>query len=285
MARKAPPKNVSSSVACSHLLSSKSFLAWRLTAAMYFWIVFIWSQIAYNLHTDFFGKTFIYLTIQTLVICLIYMTLALYVSYFHFRYIDNDITGNIDKCHKYCKYTEKMQIFATTLSLTVVISFWALLWQYADMNDPVNIQVHGTTMIFTIIDYYLSYSKMKFKSTFFYILIFGVFYIIWSMIYNFATNEAIYPVLDWKREPLAAFITSIIVAIVSLSIHLFLCWSNNKLISRYYLQTQSQFIALAENINNDADLSKDITADYGTQQQTDNNQGGVTSVIVTTTND
>ena len=172
----------------------------------------------------------------------------------------------------------------------MVVAFWTLLWQYVQPDDPINIQVHGTTMIFTVIDFYLNYSKMKFKSTFVSIILFGILYVIWSIIWNFITDEAIYPVLDWKNEPVVAFIVSLIVAIVSLLIHLFLCWSNNKYINKCYAESHSQFIALAENVtdnvnDNHIEIGKDhtvtmrvSTADYGTGKT-----GNAATVTVTTT--
>eukprot|EP01083_Nonionella_stella_P069647 185782_1 len=275
MARHSAPKDKSINIACSHLLSPKNFLIWRAVIAFYFWIVFIWSQIEYNIHTEFFGKTLIYLTIWTLIICTIYMSFALYASYIHYQSISivpSATNTHHIRCSRYCYYAEKFQIFATSLSVTVVLAFWILLSQYANTKNPLEVQIHGTTAMFTIIDFYLCYSVVSFRSTFWYLIVFSCIYAIWSIMYQFISDEAIYPVLDWKQQPFASAITTICVIVLAVGIHFFLCWSNRKLLKRigYKLEDASQFLAFDDS-QHDAEVSKDksIADDkkYGTQQQ------------------
>ena len=115
MARKPPPKHDTINISASHILSPKNFLIWRIIITVYFWTVLIWVIIADSQH---FGKIFIYLTIQTLISCVIFMTLAVISSYLHYRYVDN-----IEKCNRYCNYTEKVQVIATTMSGMLVFVY------------------------------------------------------------------------------------------------------------------------------------------------------------------
>eukprot|EP00483_Globobulimina_turgida_P008730 UN08748 len=204
MAKHLPPKDAAISIACSHFLSSKNFLIWRAFACIYFWTVLIWEEIRDSITSLLkLRKSLIYLTVWTVIICTIYMTLSLYVSYLHYKNIND---GSHIRCARYCGYAEKVQCLAATASVTVAIAFWSLLWQSADMNDPLIYQEHGTTMLFTIIDFYLCYSIITFKSTVWLIIVFDSIYIIWSVIYQFLADDTIYSVIDWKKEPLAATI-------------------------------------------------------------------------------
>ena len=141
MAQNPPPKDPSINVSCSHVLSAKHFLIWRIIVSAYFCTVFIWSLFQYGV------ITLISLTIQTLIICTTYILLSTYVTYIHFKYIhqnaNDDASAAHTQCSRYCSYAEKAQSIAISISLTVVIAFWALLWQYIPLNDPVNYQVHS----------------------------------------------------------------------------------------------------------------------------------------------
>eukprot|EP00483_Globobulimina_turgida_P008615 UN08633 len=149
------------------------------------------------------------------------MSVSCYCTYLHYQYSSDDYHA---KCIKYCKYAQKLQILSCALSVTVVIAFWALFWDTANYSDPFNPQIHGSTMIFTIIDFFLCYSIISFKSTWWYFLIFGIVYTLWGVIWIFVTNKPVYPVLDWKNAPIMSMITSIMVIVLSISMHAVLCW-------------------------------------------------------------
>merc|ERR1712130_664481 len=151
------------------------------------------------------------------------------------------------RCITFCRFTERVQMVAPTMGMTVVLAFWTLLSQYAELSDPLNPQVHGTVAIVVVIDFYLSYSQLSFKKTYLYIIAFAVLYIIWSIVWQFSTNTVIYPVIDWQEEPVGAVVTALLVSAASMLIHLFLCWSNNKWVLRN-TKRSTQLVSLAEAI-------------------------------------
>lgn len=253
MVKYLPPNDESIRVSCSHSFSSKNFLIWRSIIATYFWSIFLWTMARGG-----FGEL-IHLTVWTSFMHLLYGTLALYSSFLRFWYISHENAVRVTdkmyvRCRKFCRFTEKVQIIATTIGITVVVAFWTLLWHFANLTDPLNPQIHGTVAIVVVIDFYLSYSRMPFKSTYLYIIIFSIIYIVWSIAYQFTTNNYIYPVMDWQGQPVGAVITALMVSAAALLIHLFLCWSNNKWMARNK-EKSAQMVALAEAIRDPVELA------------------------------
>ena len=140
-------------------------------------------------------------------------------------------------------------------------------------------------MIFTLIDFYICYSIISFKRTILYIIVYGLLYIVWSIIYQIIADEAIYPVMDWKEQPIGAIIVAAMVLILAIIIHLFLCWSKNKLLSkRGYNDVISRCdVALAETMTPAPDKTNSLSTatkeSYGGVEQ----QTGNTDVVIVTT--
>eukprot|EP01084_Bolivina_argentea_P016813 31409_1 len=220
-----PLEDSNTSIAYSHSLTNKNFLIWRCTAFIYILFVEIASIIWYGFQINK------YFTNWTLFLCTLYISLSFYCTYLHYKHSEN--TNTDIKCIKYCKYAQNVQVLASSLSITVVIAFWALFWNVADYSDPFNPQIHGTTMLFTIIDYYICYNTVTFKSSWWFLVIFGVAYAIWSAIFVFIyPNNPIYgDILDWKHNTIGAFITVTMIVVLSIITHALLCWTNNKLIA------------------------------------------------------
>ena len=90
--------------------------------------------------------------------------------------------------------------------------------------------------------------------------------------------------MDWKEQPIGAIIVAAMVLILAIIIHLILCWSKNKLLSkRGYNDVISRCdVALAETMTPAPDktnLSKIATESYGGVEQ----QTGSTDVVIVTT--
>merc|ERR1719242_27702 len=177
------------------------------------------------------------LTLWTSLVHAIYGTLAMWSSFLCFFYIEQQSSALItDKkyvqCRRICVVMNKVQSIAPSLGITVVIAFWGMLWKYADLNDPTTYQTHGIVAILVTMDYYLSYSRMGYKSTFVYLIGFCMLYAVWSIVYQLITRKAIYVVIDWIDHPVAAVITVVSVSVLAQLTQLLLCWSKNKLITR-----------------------------------------------------
>ncbi len=133
-----PPTDPDNYIACSHLLSNKYFLIWRLVLLLYFWALWIGVQ---------FVKTYevnIYFTYWTLLLSSIYLSLACYSTYLYHK-------QSYIKCIKYCQYSQRIQILICSPSLTVTIVFWALLFTPKTLSDTFDIQAHGVTMILILL--------------------------------------------------------------------------------------------------------------------------------------
>eukprot|EP01084_Bolivina_argentea_P053221 97708_1 len=245
------PEDPNVHIACSHLVSNKYFLAWRFFLVIYFWTLWISVQ---------FVKSYTvnkYFTYWTLLLACIYISLSFYSTYLYRKQLYN-------KCIKYCQYSQKIQILVCSTSITVSIVFWALLFQPKTLSDPHDIQAHGITMICILIDFYISYNSMPFKSTWYYLFIYGLIYIIWSLIFAFiASSGPIYKVINWTENPLSAFIYGSLIIIITLIFHAILCWTNNKLMLK-------RINSVSNGNNNDIEMNEIAgTNDMGTQQ-TDN---------------
>lgn len=219
---KLAPRNPSINLACSHAIGVKHFMIWRVIICIYFYAVFIWSVIAYG------PITLRTLSIQTLFICTISMSLAVCATCLHNKYLQRDEESLLCSC--LCRWAERVQSVAISIGLLVVIAFWALLWRDVPLNDPVNYQVHGSVAFLTLIDFYLCYSIISFKKTILYIIAYGIFYGIWSIAYQMITDYPIYWFLNWKEHPMTAVYVAFGALIGVVFIHLFLCWSKQKLL-------------------------------------------------------
>merc|ERR1712129_313722 len=213
-------------------------------------------------------------TIQTLTICCISMSLSTYVTYLHYKYMQQDFeltSAEYLQCSRVCHYAERVQSISISIGLTVVISFWGLLWQYVPLDDPVNYQVHGTVAMVTLIDFYLCYSIISFKKTILYVIVYGTFYIIWSILYQLITDDAIYPVMDWQAEPVGAVIVAVSVFILAVILHLLLCWTKDKLLAKrgYYDMDGVEMRTLSETITQDANAIAESYGAAGVEQEYD----------------
>eukprot|EP01084_Bolivina_argentea_P287068 492533_1 len=253
------PSTIPFSIAHSHVLSPKHFLIWRIIVMLYFCSVLIGIQIYYSFSINFS------LTLWTLWLCTLYITVSCYSTYLHFKYILNPMDDLHNKCIKCCKYSTILQVFASSLSVSITVSFWSLLYASANLNDPFNYQVHGITMLATIIDFYFSYNIISFKSTFWYLIIFDIIYSIFSIIWQSITNKPVYPMLDWKIDPIGAVITCVAVSVLTVIIHALLCYSKHKLIQNSVQceDANASKSSLQENTN----MSIDLAENNGTSNQ------------------
>ena len=200
-------------------------MVWRVIVALYFWYLLIASNIIHGFGTN------IYLTIWTLNFCTAYMSVSLYCSYLHLRSMND--SSRIDKCVQYCRYAQILQIVACTLSMNVVIVFWGLWAKWIDIGDPLalTIQTHGVSAAFTIFDFYMCYSIISFKKSWYYPIVVGILYGIWSFSYTLITDTSLYPILDWKEEPVASVIAVMIVMLMCLIVQATLCWTKSKFVN------------------------------------------------------
>merc|ERR1712154_403806 len=105
--------------------------------------------------------------------------------------------------------------------------------KFIDIGGPLAlpVQTHGTTAAFTIFDYYLCYSTLSFKKTWWYLVVSSIVYALWSLGYTLSTKHALYSILDWNASPIASVISVVGVSVVFLVIHLVLCWTKSLLVN------------------------------------------------------
>eukprot|EP01083_Nonionella_stella_P018059 50508_1 len=249
---KAPPLDLSISIACSHLLSDNHFLVWRCIVCLYFWFLEIYGHISRTAKVNF------YLTFWALHLCTVYISISLYCTFLYYKYAE---TNHIHpKCAQYCRYSCKVQCIALPLSLAVVVAWWAFEYAPGLLSDPLEIQVHAITALLTAIDFYLCYNSVSFGTTWWYSAIVEATFGVWSIIYTFIANESLYAVLDWKGNAIGAAITVVAIIVVSIIIYILLCWTNNKLISMR-LQSVNTDDMNAENAVESIQLGTEINAD------------------------
>jgi len=222
-------------VACSHMLSIKHFRLWRVIAAIYCWMVLI-TGTPYNICCIFGPWTPALFTWIVLIICTVYMTLAACSTHLFLRYIDGKAFLESEPMHSRCRAfsrcTEVTQAVAPTGGIIVVIAFWTTLYEFANFENPFEFQVHGTVAMVTVIDLYLSCSVMPFKWTFLWTQGLSALYTLFTVVLAFAFDVQLYPSLNWKGDPVGALIFCAMMAVLGLLVHLYLCWSSNKLVAR-----------------------------------------------------
>ena len=72
------------------------------------------------------------------------------------------------------------------------------------------------------------------------VVIYGVCYTIWSVIWQAITGNFIYPVIDWFEAPAIAVGCVAILLIAVLVVGCVLCWTKNKLIECYQPKKKSE---------------------------------------------
>eukprot|EP01083_Nonionella_stella_P049251 131321_1 len=249
-----PPLDLSISLACSHLLSAKHFCMWRFIVCLYFWFLEIYGHILWTAKVNF------YLTFWTLHLCTIYISISLYCTFLHYK---NSETNNPhQKCTQYCLYSSKVQCLAAPLSLTVALAFWAFEYGPDKLSNRLNfsldVQVHAVSAIATVIDFYLCYNSVSFSETWWYLVVVGVTFCVWSIVHAFLITEVpLYSVLDWQGNAVGAIIATIAMIVVSIVISIVLSWSNNKLISKRLQSDNTDDINVVESIQ----LGTEVTAE------------------------
>lgn len=199
------------SIAYSHILSTKYFLLWRVCLLIYFFTLWVLIQLMNS------WLTWNYFTFWTLVVSMIYHSLAFYATYLHFKHDqqhNQKVQTTADpklysECIKYSKYASFMQMISAATTVTVVIVFWGVLIPPCNCwalfyNDAMMVQTHGVTMILTIIDLYLCCNTISFKQTWWKLLIYGVLYLIWTIGFVFIAGYPVYYVLNWKDDFIVA---------------------------------------------------------------------------------
>lgn len=297
-----PPTDPSTSIACSHLCTTKHLLYWRIFLSLYFFILWLLVQI---LSIKWYAAHF-YFTIWTLNASLIYIILATYSTFLHYQHShspnksttdspnhvhdtihnhDSDIEQNLaktmdsnssnsyTKCAKFSKYASVMQYISCSTTITVVIVFWGILapqcncWSY--IFTPMQIQTHGVTAILTLTDFYICSNSMSFKQTWWKLMIYGLSYLIFSMIFVFAAGYPIYFVLDWEHEIVLSLISSTGIMGMTLLAHAILCWTNNKLMVK-----RVQFDGIQKEIDVEMKNNKNKPQNNPDRLTVDNGEGG-----------
>ena len=74
--------------------------------------------------------------------------------------------------------------------------------------------------------------KVSFKATWWKLLIYGLIYTIFTIIFNFVSGTPVYDVLDWKSNFGGAFVAASGIIVLTLVFYGVLCWTNNLLMKR-----------------------------------------------------
>ena len=219
-------------IAYSHVLPLKYFLFWRVFVITYFGSIWLVCFLILGYQIIYFFTTW------TLAVGFLYHAFGFYATYLHYKKENGNMNPNLHKeCVRFCSFASFWQMIAPSTAITVVIIFWAVIAPLAGLlevwfNDGIQIQVHGVTMIFTIIDFYICCNTIMFKNTWWKLVLYGLVYILWSIIFVFVTGLPLYPVLDWKHDFVFSLISGVFIVGMTIFFHGILCWTNNKLIHR-----------------------------------------------------
>mmetsp|Transcript_688 Transcript_688/g.1031 ORF Transcript_688/g.1031 Transcript_688/m.1031 type:complete len:152 (+) Transcript_688:1-456(+) len=120
----------------------------------------------------------------------------------------------------------------------------------------------------TTIDFYLSSNTVAFKRTWHYLLVYGAIYSLFSLVWNVAARWAIYPYfMDWVHYPLLSVITFLAVLVLSVLLHLFLCWTHNKLVAKYADVRATAILPASTVKNAEVDAVETIVVEQGSSDK------------------
>lgn len=147
----------------------------------------------------------------------------------------NDVERAGEKEQSDFKLPVKFQLFwilfniSITLCLVVVIIYWPLLH---DPDIPRNglqsyltIDRHGINFLFLVIDFFLHKIPVRFLH-FVYPSLLAVVYLIFNVLYWVSTNNIIYPIFDWNKNPGMASGYAVGVLLLVMLAHFFWYWVN-----------------------------------------------------------
>ena len=114
---------------------------------------------------------------------------------------------------------------ATTTEMAVMILFWVVLYVPGDRVGFLQVALHGVTAACLLVDgIFVSIIPLRWKH-FLFVELVSILFVIWSVIHSFLKNGGpIYPVLDWKNDPVVAIIYVVIVIFVLLPLCYLLIW-------------------------------------------------------------
>ena len=81
------------------------------------------------------------------------------------------------------------------------------------------------------------------------VVVYGVCYTIWSVIWQAATGNFIYPVIDWWEAPGIAVGCVVILLIAVLVVGSILCWTKNKLKECYQPPKDEEYSTAEERVD------------------------------------
>nr|ADD38575.1 Protein rolling stone [Lepeophtheirus salmonis] len=209
---------------------------------LYRFIIWAFVFTNFSIHIIFAGAlgnarvgliVFSYLTIQSMTLVNIYFTLEFFVAIIYFLK-EKKNRENIPISIQLPKDNGKVPLWVSakgTLgnitivsAFTVTVLYWSLLYAYDDDKATYsNIFIHGLNSVVCVIDIFIIERNVSLYQ-FYQPILFGVWYISYSIIYFFAggTNldgdPYIYPILDW-RNPGVAILTVLVSLIVLICNH------------------------------------------------------------------
>ena len=276
------------SIAYSHILSNKHFLTWRVVLLAYFFSLWLSMQILNKSISMYY-----YFTTWTLIVQLMYHSVAFYATYLHFKHESAKHLQIVNpkfhsNCIKYSKYAQFMQIISAATTVTVVIVFWGVLLPPCNcwllfLTDALQVQLHGVTMILTIIDLYICCNSISFKQSWWKLTIYGISYLVFSIAFVFVAGHPLYYVFNWKDNFLLALASGAGISVLTLIIHVILCWTNNKLMQKRLGNTTEKQKHEANQVHDNGKTeSMDIAIDNENEkeQNTDTEKSNGSEVMV-----
>jgi len=90
------------------------------------------------------------------------------------------------------------------VSLLVTAMYWTFIWKPERVGSPIlwflNINEHALNFIFLMIDFFFHQIPVRLLHVV-YPFLFGLSYVVFSVVYTKCTEHSIYSILDWKDSP------------------------------------------------------------------------------------
>jgi len=159
------------------------------------------------------------------------------------------------------KITKILIVCALVVETLVVTVYWTLIYPFDEVTQIGKllneINVHGIVGLLVYIDYFSSTLIIMYQNAL-YVIAFGVIYILWSLIFSLLHltaldgNAYLYAFLDWRSNPLTAFIYTLAFLIIVIVIHFILSCIKFKILLNWTYRNNSnkmtQHIGIRSNL-------------------------------------